>query len=74
VDYGLKSSEIGNVKFRRSLYFVRALSAGSKIKPEDVKSVRPGYGAAPKHHDSIIGKAVKQSVNKNTPVRLSNLI
>ena len=74
VDYGLKSSEIGNVKFRRSLYFVRALSAGSKIKPEDVRSVRPGYGAAPKHYDSIIGKTVKKSVIKNTPVSLSNLI
>jgi len=74
VDYGLKSSEIGNVKFRRSLYFVRALSAGSRITPEDVRSVRPGYGAAPKHYDSIVGKAVKQSVAKNTPVKLSNLI
>lgn len=74
VDYGLKSSEIGNVKFRRSLYFVRALKAGMKITQGDIRSVRPGYGAAPKHYDSIIGKVVKHSVVENTPVELSNLI
>jgi pseudaminic acid synthase len=74
VDYGLKSSEIGNVKFRRSLYFVRALKAGMKITQRDIRSVRPGYGAAPKHYDSIIGKVVKHSVSENTPVLLSNLI
>jgi N-acetylneuraminate synthase len=74
VDYGLKSSEIGNVKFRRSLYFVKALKAGMKITQGDIRSVRPGYGAAPKHYDSIIGKVVKHSVGENTPVELSNLI
>ena len=74
VDYGLKSSEIGNIKFRRSLYFVRPLKAGTKIIAEDIRSVRPGYGAAPKHYDSIIGKTVKYSVTKNTPVDLNNIV
>jgi N-acetylneuraminate synthase len=31
VDYGRKSSEQGNVKFRRSLYFVKELKAGDRI-------------------------------------------
>jgi N-acetylneuraminate synthase len=46
--YGLKSSERGNVQFRRSLYFVRPLKAGAVITVQDVQSVRPGFGAAPK--------------------------
>jgi pseudaminic acid synthase len=68
IDYGRKSSEIGNVKFRRSLYFVRDLKAGESITADDVRSVRPGFGLPPKMLDSIIGKRVNRAISKNTPV------
>lgn len=68
VDYGLKSSERANVKFRRSLYFVRSLEAGAVIGPEDVRSVRPGYGMAPKYLDAVIGQVVTRPVAAKTPV------
>lgn len=68
VDYGHKSSEIGNVKFRRSLYFVKALKAGDIITPDAVRSVRPGFGLAPKYLDQVLGKAVQRDVQINTPV------
>ena len=48
VDYGRKSSELGNVKFRRSLYFVKDMKAGDVITEDSVRSVRPGFGIAPK--------------------------
>src|SRR5690606_35780643 len=48
VNYGRKSSEQGNVQFRRSLYFVKVLKAGDVITAEAIRSVRPGYGLAPK--------------------------
>lgn len=70
VDYGRKSSERGNVVFRRSLYFVRDLAAGEVITPDAVRSVRPGYGAAPKHLEAIIGRPVREAVQAETPVRL----
>jgi N-acetylneuraminate synthase len=73
VDYGRKSSEQGNVKFRRSLYFVRDLKAGDVVGPDDVRSVRPGYGAAPKHLDRVLGKRVKSDVAAATPVKLDLL-
>lgn len=69
VDYGRKSSEAGNVQFRRSLYFVRDLAQGDIITADCIRSVRPGYGMAPKHHDTIIGKRVNRAVSANTPVR-----
>jgi N-acetylneuraminate synthase len=68
VDYGLKSSEQGNVKFRRSLYFVRDLKAGDVITADAVKSVRPGYGLAPKYLGSVIGKRIIHDVQRGTPV------
>jgi N-acetylneuraminate synthase len=68
VDYGRKSSEQGNVKFRRSLYFVKDLKAGDVITADAVRSVRPGFGLAPKYKDLIIGHRVARDVYRNSPV------
>lgn len=68
VDYGRKSSEQGNVKFRRSLYFVKDLKAGDVITPDAVRSVRPGFGLSPKQLPAVIGQTVRVDATKNTPV------
>lgn len=74
VDYGLKSSEIGNVRFRRSLYFVTNLAAGDEITPECVRSVRPGFGARPKELPNILGRRVRRDVQANTAVSLDDIL
>ena len=68
VNYARKSSEQANVKFRRSLYFVKDLQPGDVVTPDAVRSVRPGYGLAPKHLDAVIGKKVTRAVQAATPV------
>lgn len=68
VDYGRKASEKGNAQFRRSLYFVKDLKAGDIITEDAVRSVRPGFGLAPKFLDDVIGKKVTKNISKNTPV------
>lgn len=68
VDYGQKSSERANTQFRRSLYFVRNLAKGERITPDAVRSVRPGYGLAPKHLTSVLGQTLVCDVQANTPV------
>ncbi|HEV2704043.1 MAG TPA: pseudaminic acid synthase [Steroidobacteraceae bacterium] len=73
VDYGRKSSEQGNVQFRRSLYFVRDLAAGETISPDAVRSVRPGLGLAPKHLDAVLGRKTSRAVKANTPVTQESL-
>ena len=69
VDYGRKSSEQGNVKFRRSLYFVKDMKAGDVITADCVRSVRPGFGIAPKYWQDIIGKELSREVIANTPIK-----
>ena len=69
VEYGLKSSERSNVKFRRSLYFVRDLAEGDVVTPDAIRSVRPGYGVAPKWLDAVIGRRVTAPIARHTPVR-----
>jgi N-acetylneuraminate synthase len=73
VDYGVKASEQGNVQFRRSLYFVKDLRAGEVITAEAVRSVRPGYGLAPKYLDDVIGRRVAQDIIRFSPVSLELL-
>lgn len=66
VHYGLKSSEQGNVQFRRSLYFVKDMQKGDAIDETCIRSVRPGFGIAPKHFDELIGKRLTHNVHANT--------
>ncbi len=68
VDYGHKSSEQGNVKFRRSLYFVKDMKAGEVITDDAIRSVRPGFGLAPKFYESVLGSIVLTNVQKNSPI------
>jgi pseudaminic acid synthase len=68
VHYGLKSSERANLKFRRSLYFVRDLKAGEIVTSDCIRSVRPGYGLPPKMIDRIVGRRLKTDCKANTPV------
>lgn len=68
VDYGRKSSEQGNVVFRRSLYFVKDLQCGEVITADAVRSIRPGFGLAPKYLDQVLGKKVTRDVKHAEPV------
>ncbi|MDT4871863.1 Pseudaminic acid synthase [compost metagenome] len=71
VDYGRKSSEQGNVQFRRSLYFIKDLKAGEKISEDVIRSVRPGFGAPPKMYEELVGKRVLCDIKQFSPVILS---
>lgn len=73
VNYERTDAEMGNVKFRRSLYFVSSLQAGDVITENDIRSVRPGFGLPPKFYDQLIGSKVISSVAKNTPVTLEKV-
>lgn len=73
VDYGMKSSEQANIKFRRSLYFVKALKTGDVVTADAVRSVRPGYGIAPKFVEHVVGKKVVRNIPKNSPVFFDDL-
>lgn len=56
ISYNHKESEKGNVKFRRSLYVVKDVAKGEEITTQNVRSIRPGFGLAPKHLEHVLGK------------------
>ncbi|UTW07488.1 pseudaminic acid synthase [Pseudomonas benzenivorans] len=68
VDYGRKSSEKANMKFRRSLYVVKKIEAGEVFSEKHIRSIRPGYGLPPKLHSEILGRKAKVRIEVGTPL------
>lgn len=68
VNYERKESEKGNVKFRRSLYVVKDIKAGDEFTPDNVRSIRPGFGLEPKFYFEILGKKAKSDIKFGSPL------
>jgi pseudaminic acid synthase len=66
-------SELINKKFRRSLYFVNALTKGEIVTKDDIKRVRPGFGLEPKYFDWVVGQKVSIDVDFGDAVTLDVL-
>ncbi|QFI40162.1 pseudaminic acid synthase [Moritella marina ATCC 15381] len=66
VNYERTAAEQGNVQFRRSLYIVKDIAAGEMLTSDNVRSIRPGFGLAPKHYDVVLGKVAKNAIVRGT--------
>jgi len=73
VDYTLTKKQEAGKTFSRSLYVVNDLKSGETITEKHVRSIRPGFGLHPKHLKSILGKTVKQDLEKGTRFSLEFL-
>lgn len=69
VHYGCTPKEVDSRKFRRSLYISQNLTAGDVLTVDNLRSVRPGLGLAPKYLAQLLGKTVNQDVPAGTPMR-----
>ncbi|MES1932233.1 N-acylneuraminate-9-phosphate synthase RkpQ [Salinisphaera shabanensis T35B1] len=74
VDYSRTMSEESNAQFRRSLYFVKDLKVGDVVDADAMRSVRPGYGLAPKEITSVVGKRLTKACASNTPVSMDYFV
>lgn len=68
VHYGPTESERKSIQFRRSLYIVDDLSAGSILTIDNVRAIRPGFGLPPKWLEAVLGRRVRVSVERGTPL------
>jgi pseudaminic acid synthase len=68
VHYGATRAEKKSLQFRRSLYIVEDLKAGTLLTRANVRAIRPGLGLAPKHLDTLLGCRVTQDVSRGTPL------
>lgn len=68
VDYSLSASKINSRKYARSLFVVDDVAKGDIVSEQNVRSIRPADGIAPKHLENIIGKRFKVDVRRGTPL------
>jgi N-acetylneuraminate synthase len=68
IHYGPTEAEQPSLRHRRSLYIVEDLQAGAILTADNVRAIRPGLGLSPKYYEVVLGKRVKNSVAKGTPV------
>ena len=66
--YDLKPSERGNTVFRRSLYAVADIRKGDVFDERNIRSIRPGFGMAPKHLPAVLGRRATRDIPRGTPL------
>ena len=66
VRYGPAASERASLQFRRSLYVTADVRAGEALSAENVRAIRPGFGLAPKHLGSVLGRRARRDLPRGT--------
>ena len=68
VCYDLTEKQKQSIAFRRSLFVAKDIKAGEILTMENIRSIRPGNGLAPKHLEDILGKRAACDLKKGTPL------
>ncbi len=63
-NYDLLASEAAAAGHRRSLYVAEDVKAGETLTEANVRSVRPGYGLAPRHLPEVLGRPAARDLRK----------
>ncbi len=66
--YGPKAEEAASLVFRRSLFVVEDMAAGELFTSRNVRSIRPGYGLAPRVLATVLGRRAACAIKAGTPL------
>lgn len=73
VHYGVGERESASRLFRRSLFVVRDVRAGEPFTAENIRSIRPGNGLAPKFLPQVLGRRAAVDLTRGTPLAWEHL-
>ena len=68
IRYGGKASESASKLHRRSIYAIADIAAGDILTKRNIRSIRPGFGLAPKHLPDILGRPAAAAIARGTPI------
>jgi N-acetylneuraminate synthase len=65
---GIAGSERMSMAFRRSLFAVADIAVGETFTAQNVRSIRPGDGLAPKRLPDVLGRRAACAIRRGTPL------
>jgi pseudaminic acid synthase len=68
VDYSMNEEKNSSRLLGRSLFVVKDIKAGEKFTEENVRSIRPGNGLAPKYYKDVVGKKAMCDIKRGEPL------
>ena len=68
VSYKTSERIAKNRVFARSLFVVEDINKEEVLTEKNIRSIRPGYGLAPKYLSQILGKHASRDLEKGTPL------
>jgi pseudaminic acid synthase len=72
--FKMGADEQRSLQFKRSIYVTRDIRAGEPFSERNLGIIRPGFGLAPKHFDSILGKTAKTDLFRGQPLYLDHVL
>lgn len=71
--YNLTEGEKKSTVFRRSIFAIKDIKSGELFSKDNIRIIRPGYGIAPKHFDSLIGKPSSRDIKRGEPLMMEDV-
>jgi pseudaminic acid synthase len=72
ITYELSEKSKKSREFSRSLFVVEDVEKGEELTKENIRSIRPAFGLAPKFYNTVIGKKAKHTLKRGMPLRKSD--
>jgi len=69
IQYGGSGNEQKSKKYRRSIYCSQRIAKGDILTEDNIRVIRPGFGLAPKHFESVLGKAAAEDIMPGTALK-----
>ena len=74
VRYGPTDAELASLQFRRSIYVAADIAEGEIFTPQNLRIVRPGFGAPPYLYDQLMGLPARRAYQRGTPLCFEELL
>ncbi len=71
--YGMSPSEKNNMVFRRSLFAIEDIKAGEAFTSDNIRSIRPGYGAKPKYQQDFLTMTAGKDIKRGEPLQFEQV-
>ncbi len=68
VTYKLTDKQEKSREEGRSLFVVKDMKAGEIFTEDNMRSIRPAFGMAPRHYEEILGKKARTDIRRGTPL------